>query len=301
MKVLVSGASGLVGTRLTAALETAGHQVIRLVRDKSRAGAGASYWNPATGEVDTAVLGECDAVINLAGESIASGRWTAKKKEQIRDSRVAATTTLAKAMARAPARPRTLINASAVGYYGDRGDELLTEASPPGTGDFLSAVCRDWEAATEGAMMAGVRVVLARFGVILSGAGGALKKMLLPFRLGLGGKIGSGRQTMSWVAIDDVVGATLDCLVNASLQGPVNFVAPQPVTNAEFTKTLGRILARPTIFPMPAFAARAAFGQMADELLLASQRVQPAKLLEFGYPFKYPNLAGALEHVLQDK
>jgi uncharacterized protein (TIGR01777 family) len=301
MKVLVSGASGLAGTRLTFALTEAGHQVTRLVRDKSRLGAGASYWNPVTGEIDAAAVGACDAAINLAGESIASGRWTAKKKDQIRESRVAATTTLAKALAQAPAGSRTLINASAIGYYGNRADELLTEASPPGTGDFLSAVCRDWEAATQPAVGANVRVVLERFGVILSGTGGALKKMLLPFRLGLGGKVGSGRQYMSWVAIDDVVGATLYCLTNAALQGPVNFVTPQPVTNAEFTKTLGRVLGRLTIFPMPAVAARAAFGQMADELLLASQRVQPARLLDSGYPFKYPNLAGALEHVLRDE
>jgi hypothetical protein len=299
MKILVSGSSGLVGTQLTAALEAAGHDVTRLVRDKSRVGARSAFWDPATGQIDSGAIEACDVVVNLAGESIASGRWTARKRERIRESRVAATRTIATALAKSSARSRTLINASAIGIFGNRGDELLTEASAAGSGDFLSGVCSDWEAATEPASRAGVRVVVERFGVILSGNGGALRKMLLPFRLGLGGKIGSGQQYMSWVAIDDVVGATLHCLAKPSLVGPVNVVSPQPVTNAEFTKTLGRALSRPTVFPMPALAARAAFGQLADELLLASQRVQPAKLLESGYTFKYPELAGALENVLR--
>jgi uncharacterized protein (TIGR01777 family) len=190
------------------------------------------------------------------------------------------------------------VNASAVGYYGNRGDEVLDENSAPGSGDYLSDVCRQWEAAARPAADAGIRVALLRFGIILSGQGGALKKMLLPFKLGLGGKIGSGRQYMSWVAIDDVVGAIVHCLETANLQGPVNVVAPRPETNSVFTKTLGHVLHRPTLFPMPALAARAAFGQMADELLLASQRVRPAKLLSANYVFRYPELDGALRHVL---
>ncbi len=298
MKILVSGASGLVGTKLTAALTGAGYQVGRLVRDRSRAAGSDVVWNPAAGQLEPSALADCDAVINLAGESIASGRWSEKKKEQILQSRVAGTRTIATALAAIADRPRTLINASAIGFYGDRGDEILSETSSIGSGDFLSGVCRDWENATEPAVKAGVRVVLERFGVILSAQGGALKKMLLPFRLGLGGKIGSGQQYMSWVAIDDVVGATLFCIGSPSLHGPVNVVAPQPVTNAEYTKTLGRVLRRPTIFPMPAIIARAAFGQMADELLLSSQRVEPVKLLDSGYVFKYPNLEPALVHVL---
>ena len=297
MRVLVTGASGLVGSQLVPALEHGGHRVTRLVRRATRSGDEA-LWNPLTGEIDPAAVEACDAVINLAGESIASGRWTATKKAQIRDSRVQGTQTLATALARLPQRPRTLVNASAIGYYGNRGDEVLDEASSPGSGDFLSEVCMAWEGATTPAAEAGVCVVMVRFGVILSGKGGALSKMLLPFRLGLGGKIGSGRQYMSWVVLDDAVGAILHALNTGRVRGPVNVVAPQPVTNLEFTKTLGRVLSRPTIFPMPALAARVAFGQMADELLLSSQRVTPAKLIASGYEFKYPALEGALRHVL---
>jgi len=298
MKVLVSGASGLVGAMLVPELASAGHDVRRLVRNASRAASGDLVWNPAAGELDVAALEAFDAVVNLAGESIASGRWTARKKAEIRQSRISATNTLAKALAQLTTRPRTLVNASAIGFYGNRGEERLDETSSTGSGDFLSEVCRAWESATEPAARAGVRVVVTRFGVILSANGGALAKMLLPFKLGLGGIIGSGRQYMSWVAIDDVVGAIMHCLKDQSLRGPVNVVAPEPVTNAKYTKTLGRVLARPTIFPMPAFAARAAFGQMSDELLLSGQRVEPAKLLASGYAFKYPSLEDALRHVL---
>ncbi len=297
MRVLVSGASGLVGSELVPALEQAGHRVARMVRRASRAG-GEALWNPLTGEINPAAVEACDTVINLAGESIASGRWTAAKKARIRDSRVRGTQTLATALARLPQRPRTLINASAIGYYGNRGDEVLDENSAPGSGDFLSEVCAAWEGATAAAAEAGVRVVLVRFGVVLSGQGGALKKMLLPFKLGLGGKVGSGRQYMSWVALDDAVGAILHALNTDSVRGPLNVVSPQPVTNLEFTKTLGRVLSRPTVFPMPALAARVVFGQMADELLLSSKRVMPAKLSASGYAFKWPTLAAALDHVL---
>jgi uncharacterized protein len=298
MKILVSGASGLLGSDLVVVLRAAGHEVSRLVRDKARAGLGDVFWNPIAGEIDSTAVEGCDAVINLAGESIAAGRWTTAKKARIRESRVAGTRTIARALAQATPRPKTLINASAVGFYGNRGDELLDETSSPDHDDFLSDVCQAWEAATEPAAQAGVRVVIERFGVILSGQGGALKKMLLPFRLGLGGKIGSGRQWMSWVALDDAVAATLHCLNTESLRGPVNVVAPEAVTNLEYTRTLGRVLSRPTIFPMPALAARAAFGQMADALLLSSQRVQPARLAGSGYTFRYPILEGALRHVL---
>jgi hypothetical protein len=298
MKVLVSGASGLVGAMLVPKLASAGHDVRRLVRNASRAASGDLVWNPAAGELDVVALEAFDAVVNLAGESIASGRWTARKKAEIRQSRISATNTLAKALAQLTTRPRTLVNASAIGFYGNRGEERLDETSSTGSGDFLSEVCRAWESATEPAARAGVRVIVTRFGVILSANGGALAKMLLPFKLGLGGKIGSGRQYMSWVAIDDVVGAIMHCLNDQNLRGPVNVVAPEPVTNAKYTKTLGRVLARPTIFPMPAFAARAAFGQMADELLLSGQRVEPAKLLASGYAFKYPSLEATLRHVL---
>ena len=298
MKVLVSGTSGLVGAMLVPKLASAGHDVRRLVRNASRAASGDLVWNPAAGELDVAALEAFDAVVNLSGESIASGRWTARKKAEIRQSRISATNTLAKALAQLTTRPRTLVNASAIGFYGNRGEERLDETSSTGSDDFLSEVCRAWESATEPAARVGVRVVVTRFGVILSANGGALAKMLLPFKLGLGGKIGSGRQYMSWVAIDDVVGAIMHCLNDQSLRGPVNVVAPEPVTNAKYTKTLGRVLARPTIFPMPAFAARAAFGQMADELLLSGQRVEPAKLLASGYAFKYPSLEATLRHGL---
>lgn len=298
MNILISGASGLVGTVLVPALLAAGHKPRRLVRDQQIAAPDDVLWNPKNGEIDQAAVEQADAIVNLAGQNIAGGRWTAARKAAILNSRVDGTQTIARAIAKAPSRPRALVNASAVGYYGNRGDEVLDENSAPGSGDYLSDVCRQWEAAARPAADAGIRVALLRFGIILSGQGGALKKMLLPFKLGLGGKIGSGRQYMSWVAIDDVVGAIVHCLETANLQGPVNVVAPRPETNSVFTKTLGHVLHRPTLFPMPALAARAAFGQMADELLLASQRVRPAKLLSANYVFRYPELDGALRHVL---
>jgi uncharacterized protein (TIGR01777 family) len=298
MKILVTGSSGLVGSQLVPAVRAAGHDVARLVRERPAPGADSAFWNPTQGQVDPSALENCDAAVNLAGESIAEGRWTERRKRALRASRVDATRTLAESLAALPRKPQVLVNASAIGYYGSRGAEPLDEASPPGSGDFLSSVCRDWEAAAQAASRADVRVVFARFGVILSGHGGALKKMLLPFRLGLGGRVGSGRQYMSWIAIDDVVAAILHCLANPSLAGPVNFVAPRSVTNREFTRTLGRVLGRPTVFPMPEFAVRAAFGQMGQELLLASQRVQPSALVASGYTFKFPELEGALRHVL---
>jgi hypothetical protein len=235
-------------------------------------------------------------VVHLAGESIV-GRWTEAKKRRIRDSRVLGTRNLAEALAKAASRPQVLVCASAVGYYGNRGDELLRESSSSGS-DFLSGVCREWEGASQAAADAGIRIVHTRFGLVLSRDGGALQKMLLPFRLGLGGRVGSGRQWWSWVDLQDVVGAILH-VIKTNLHGPVNFVAPNPVNNIEFTKVLGRVLSRPTIFPVPAFAARLAFGQMADELLLASQRVEPVKLKESGYQFKFVELGKSLESILK--
>jgi uncharacterized protein len=298
MNILVSGSTGLVGTALIPALTAGGHEVVRLVRSKSRAPSKELFgWDPEANYIDAAGLEGLDAVVHLAGEPIAAGRWNALKKARIRDSRVRGTQLLCEALAHTAKRPLVLICASAIGFYGDRGEEVLTEASPGGNG-FLAEVCREWEAATEPARQKGIRVVNTRFGVILSALGGALAKMLSPFKMGVGGIIGSGRQYMSCIALDDVVRAIQHALATASLSGPVNVVSPTPVTNQEFTKTLGRVLGRPTVFPMPAFAARLALGEMADELLLCSARVEPKKLLEGGFQFQYPDLESALRHVL---
>jgi uncharacterized protein (TIGR01777 family) len=297
MKVVVSGSTGLVGSALCRALASNGHVVTKLVRDDPGAKPDV-FWDPANGKIDAAKLEAVDGVVHLAGENIASGRWSEKQKARIRDSRVQGTRLLCDALAKLNAKPRVLVCASAVGYYGDRRDELLDENSPAGANMFLVEVCKEWEASTASARAAGIRVVNTRFGVVLSRDGGALAKMLTPFKLGVGGVIGDGKQYLSWVALDDTVGAIEHCLSVQSLAGPVNVVAPQPVTNREFTKTLGKVLRRPTIFPMPASAARLALGQMADELLLASARVRPTKLLESNYTFRYPQLEGALRHVL---
>jgi len=299
MKVLVSGSSGLVGSALVPVLTGGGHQVVRLVRSEPGPGASEVRWDPETGSIDSAGLKGVDAAVHLAGESIAAGRWTASRKARILESRVKGTQLLAESLAGLEAPPKVLVSASAVGYYGDRGEEALTEDSGSGSAFFLANVCRQWEAATEPAAGAGIRVVNLRFGVILASAGGALPRLLTPFRLGVGGRLGSGDQFMSWIALDDVVGAILHALTAETLQGPVNAVGPQAVTNREFTKTLGRILGRPTVFPMPGCAARLAFGEMADELLLASQRVEPAKLLASGYRFRFPDLESALRHLLR--
>jgi len=237
-----------------------------------------------------------DAVIHLTGESVA-GRWTAVKKVRIRNSRVLSTTNLSNALAKSESPPKVFLCASAIGYYGNRGDEILTEESPSGAG-FLPEVCREWEAATEPAAKADIRTVNLRTGIVLSRSGGALKQMLLPFRLGLGGRIGSGRQWWSWIHIEDFIAAVHHTLQNESVKGPVNMVSPGPVTNAEFTKTLARVLRRPAILPVPAFAARLALGQLADEALLAGARVEPKKLVESGFDFKFPDLGSALENLL---
>jgi uncharacterized protein (TIGR01777 family) len=296
MNILVTGASGLIGTALGPSLTSRGHEVTRLVRGQSPSEGKSARWDPMAGSIDASALAGVDAVVHLAGENIAE-RWTAAKKARIRDSRVKGTQLLCETLTRLPSPPKVLVSASAIGYYGDRGEETLTDDSPPGRG-FLPEVCRAWEAAAEPARQQGIRVVHLRLGVVLSAAGGALAKMLPLFRLGLGGVLGSGRQYMSWIALDDVVGAIQHAIVTDALQGPTNAVAPNAVTNQEFTKTLGKVLGRPTAIPLPAFGARLMFGEMADELLLASARVQPTKLLASGYQFRYPELEDALRHVL---
>ena len=298
MKVVVTGSTGLVGSALLPFLKSKGHEVVRLVRSKAHTGADEVYWDPSKGFEDTSRLEGLDAAVHLAGESIAEGRWTEAKKARIRDSRVIGTRVLSESLAGLAQPPRSLVSASAIGYYGDRGAEVMHEESAPGT-DFLAQVCREWEAATDAAARAGMRVVNLRFGVILSRDGGALAKMIVPFQFALGGKIGSGKQYMSWITLDDVVGAIYHALTNEQLRGPVNVVSPNPVTNYEFTKTLGRVLSRPTIFAVPAFAARLAFGEMADATLLASTRVEPSRLKESGFVFQHPELEGALRHVLR--
>lgn len=296
MDILVTGSSGLVGSALCASLQSDGHRVARLVRNGAFVGPDRFLWDPASDSLDDAALQGRDAVVHLAGENIA-GRWTAAKKMRIRDSRIQGTTLLAKRLARCESRPPALILASAIGYYGDRGEESLTEDSALGAG-FLAEVCGQWEAAAAPASAAGMRVVPLRFGVILSQAGGALARMLLPFRLGLGGQIGNGRQIMSWVSLLDAVHIIRHALEHRELAGPVNAVAPNPVTNLEFTRVLGRVLGRPTFFPMPAFAARLAFGEMADALLLASARVLPERLRRSHYSFHHSEIEPTLRALL---
>jgi uncharacterized protein (TIGR01777 family) len=297
MRVLVTGASGLIGTALVQSLHRDGHEAIALVR-RSPQGAGEVPWNPLF--VNVPPFEGADAVVHLAGESIAGGRWTAERKKKIVESRLVGTQNLAESIANATRRPAVLVSASAIGYYGDRGDEVLTESSSSGSG-FLAQVARGWEAATEPAARAGVRVVAPRIGVVLAGQGGALPKMALPFRFGLGGRVGSGKQWMSWITLDDLVRLLVYAVTNELIRGPVNAVSPQSVTNAEFTRTLARVLHRPAIFPAPAFAVRLVLGEMADELLLASQRVEPKVAMESGFRFQYPQLETALGHALTEQ
>ena len=298
--IAVSGATGLAGTALVERLTRDGWNVKRLVRREPRRGVGEIHWDPAADKVDATGLEGLEAVVHLAGESIAEGRWTAAKKQRILESRERGTRLLCEALAGLARPPKTLLSASAIGFYGNRGDELLREESATGEG-FLADVCRRWEAATAPAAEAGVRVVNMRLGVVLSKRGGALAKMHTPFKLGVGGVLGSGQQYMSWIALDDLIAAMLFLLDDASLAGPVNLVAPEAATNRQFTKALGRALRRPTILPMPSFAARLAFGEMADEMLLSSTKVAPERLSEAGFSFQYGDLDAALEHVLQDR
>ncbi|MFO0968307.1 MAG: TIGR01777 family oxidoreductase [Gemmataceae bacterium] len=297
MKIAITGSTGLVGSALVTFLAADGHRVMRLVRAGVASGSEDIHWDPSRGEIDAARLEGLDAVVHLAGENIAARRWSDEQKARIRDSRTQGTRFLSETLAGLRRPPRVLVSASATGFYGSRGDEELSEESPSGSG-FLAEVCRDWEAATASAARADINVVHVRFGVILSPKGGALRKMLTPFRWGLGGRIGPGRQWMSWIALDDALGCIRHALSAHGLRGPVNAVAPHPVTNREFTRTLGRILRRPTIFPMPRFMARLAFGEMADELLLASTRVMPRVLLASGYRFLFGDLENALRHLL---
>jgi uncharacterized protein (TIGR01777 family) len=297
MIVAITGSSGLVGTALADALEADGHLVRRLVRRPVRDDEGEIRWDPAAGTIDAAELSGVDAIVHLAGESLAAHRWTEAAKARIRDSRILGTRLLCRTVAGLTSKPSVMVSASAVGYYGDRGDEPVDESSPPGRG-FLAELCQQWEAETVPARDADIRVVNLRLGVVLSRNGGALAKMLTPFKLGLGGVIGSGRQYLSWITLDDAVRVIQFALSAAAVCGPVNAVTSEPVTNREFTKTLGRVLGRPTFFTMPAFAARAAFGEMADEMLLAGVRVAPRALASAGFVFQHPQLEPALRHVL---
>lgn len=297
MNILISGSSGLIGGRLQRLLRASGHRVTRLVRREPQS-ADERRWDPAAGTMDATALQDVDAVVNLAGDNIGKGRWTDAKKKRILESRVQTTGLLADKIAKADRKPECFISASAIGFYGHRGDEELTESSEPGRG-FLVDVCRAWEDATAAASRAGVRVVNPRFGMVLAGDDGALTKMLLPFKLGVGGVMGSGKQYWSWLSADEAARVILFCITHRELSGPVNAVSPHPVTNAEFTKALAKVLHRPAFFPMPAFAARLMLGEMADNLILASARVLPRKLESAGYDFLHPEISSCLRDTLQ--
>jgi uncharacterized protein (TIGR01777 family) len=296
MKVLVTGSHGLVGSQLVQSLSSNGHQVVRLVR--ANPSEDQIVWDPRHGQIDKERLEGFDAVVHLAGENIASGRWTSAKKSSIRASRVEGTKLLCKALSYLSRPPKVLVCASAIGYYGDRGREVLTETSPAGSG-FLAELCQEWESATEAAKQKNIRVVLLRIGVVLSRKGGALMKMLPPFKMGAGGKLGSGKQYMSWISLDDLIGSINHVLAHNELSGPVNAVAPNPVTNIQFTAALGASLRKPTIFAVPRFAAQMLLGEMADELLLSGSFVKPDKLQASGYTFKDPELAPMLQHLFE--
>jgi uncharacterized protein len=296
MRIVISGASGLIGSELAAAIREEGHTSIALVRRQART-QDEIGWDPARDEIDAAALEGVDAVVHLAGENVAAGRWSTRRKQTIRESRVRGTRLLAQTLARLVRKPSVMVSASAIGFYGDRGVETLTEESPPGSG-FLPDVVRAWEEAARPAADAGIRVAHPRIGVVLSGKGGALAKMLKPFRLGAGGVVGAGDQYMSWIALEDVVRSIRHAISAEALAGPFNAVAPNPATNREFTKALGAVLRRPTVLPLPAAAVRIALGEMGRDLLLASTRVAPARLLASGFRFAYPDLDAALRAAL---
>jgi uncharacterized protein (TIGR01777 family) len=296
MKIVLSGGSGLIGTALLPALQQAGHQVIRLVRSEPN-GANEVRWDPTHGQLDPADLAGVDAAIHLSGAGVGSRRWSASYKQTLRDSRLKSTTLLSETLAKLSPLPKVLIAGSAVGYYGDTGDRLTTEEDSPGEG-FLADLVVDWEAASGAASGAGIRVCHLRTGIVLSPRGGSLRLQLPLFKAGLGGKLGSGQQYLSWVSIDDEVAAILFLLTAEQVSGPVNIVAPNPVTNLEFTKTLGGILHRPTIAPAPAFALRLLLNGFADEGLLSGQRLAPRVLAEAGFTFRHPHLEEALKAVL---
>ena len=297
LKILVTGASGLVGSSVTSFFRTGGHQVLTLTRSKSEQGDTSVYWDPIGGSLKMDDLEGLDAVVHLAGENIGAGRWTDEKKDMILKSRTEGTKLLCDALACLKKPPKVLVSASAIGFYGDRGDEILNEGSAPGEG-FLANVCQEWEAATQVVARNGIRIVNMRFGIVLDPKGGALEKMLPPFKLGGGGILGDGEQYMSWISLEDVVGAIHHAIRSEELPGPVNFVAPTALTNKEFTRTLGRVLRRPTLMPMPARVARMAFGEKADALLLSSSNVTADKLIDSGYKYRYPDLEDALRNML---
>lgn len=299
MKILISGSTGLIGKHLRRSLESLGHSVHALVRDKKKQGESDVFWDPLHGLIDKQALEGFDAVINLAGENIVSGRWNEAKKKKILESRVKGTKLLSETLASLKTPPKVFISGSAIGYYGNRGDETCLELTPPGEG-FLADVCRQWEEAASPASDAGIRTVLLRTGVVLAPDGGALSKMLTPFKMGVGGVLGSGDQYISWIAIDDLTAVISFIISDRFMSGPINAVAPFPVTNREFTKTLGAALHRPTVFPVPAAVLKLMMGkEMAEEFLLGSTRVLPDVLLGEGYRFEYPNIEGALQHILE--
>jgi uncharacterized protein (TIGR01777 family) len=300
MKILISGASGLVGKALVSVLRAEGHSVARLVRPGSTASAGDIAWDPTTATINVSAMEGADAVVHLSGASIAQGRWTPARKAILRSSRIDSTRVLVDALANLRQKPRVFVCASAIGCYGNRGDEILTESSVIGT-DFLALVVRDWEAEATRAELSGIRTVLLRFGVILSSEGGALPLMLLPFKFGLGGRLGSGEQWMSWIALEDAVGIVCSTITDERLAGPLNVVAPSPLRNSDFTRITAATLHRPAIFAAPAFALRVALGEMADALLLASQRVMPERLLAAGYAFHFAEFESALRAIRQRK
>lgn len=297
MKIVISGGSGMVGVALTAALKSEQHEVWHLVRPGPALKQNDIRWDPHSAQVDVPALEGADVIVHLSGASVAHGRWTKERKEILRSSRIDSTRVLVDSMAKLTKPPKVFISASAVGYYGSRGDELLPESSSPGR-DFLALLARDWEAEANRAAQAGIRTVILRFGVIFAQKGGALEQMVRPFRLGVGGRIGDGRQWLAWVALDDVVRVIQLAIVNPEMNGAYNTVAPEPVRNADFAKAVGRVLHRPAILPSPKFALRLALGEMADALLFASQRAIPEKLQQLGYKFQFADLETTLRAML---
>ena len=297
MKILITGSSGLIGSALIQILRSEGHKVVRLVRRAVAPGEDAAVWDPAAGKLEPSALQKTDAVVHLAGENIGAMRWTDERKDRMRGSRIQSTRLLSESLAQLPVPPRVLVSASAVGFYGSRGDESLTEESPAGSG-YLSQVCQEWEAAAEPARQRGIRVVNPRIGMVLSAKGGALPAMLPAFKACVGGKLGDGQQFVSWIAIDDLIQAISHIITTDSLSGPVNTVSPNPVRNVEMTKALGKVLRRPTFLSMPASVVRLIFGEMADALLLSGQRVVPGKLLASGFTFQFPDFETSLRHLL---
>jgi uncharacterized protein len=298
MKILISGSTGLIGRHLVDRLKQKGHTIARLLRSKKGFPEQEILWDPSQNRLEIPAISGLDAVVHLAGEPIANGRWTASKKASIRDSRTQGTLLLSRALASAEKPPRVFVCASAIAYYGDRGDETLDEDAAPGHG-FLSGVCQEWEAATLPASEAGIRVVNMRLGMVLSGEGGALPQIVKSFKLPVGGRLGTGAQYISWIALDDVLGAVEHIFLKESLSGAVNMVGPRAITNATFTETLARVLNRPAFLTIPAFAIRLLLGEMGRALLLTSTRATPRRLISSGYPYIYPDLEGALRHVLE--